>query len=169
MRPVVAATATLLVVLLSQADAGAVDAPAMTIEGFEAFVEVPVDAGVATPVIEAFEPAPVAPTVRLFGSVRADTSVDTRFDSPRNVPFAENVAEGRLKASLGVDVKVNDRVRLVLEGRAQVRLATQRELDRAKGFFEPLLGDAYVDFYSPKVDLRVGNQRLALGARPRQC
>lgn len=170
MRPVVAAAATLLVVLLSQVDAGAVDggdvAP-MAIEGFEpieAFVETPLDAGAATPAIESFETASAAPTVRLFGSVRADTSVDTRFDSPRNVPFAENVAEGRLRASLGVDVKVNDRVRLVLEGRAQVRLATQREFDRAKGFFEPLLGDAYVDFYSPKVDLRVGNQRLALGA-----
>jgi len=169
----VAAAATLLVVLLAQADAGAPfveDAgpaePAMAIEAFEAFepfVEAAPDAG-AGPALEAFEVAPSSPTVRLFGAARAETSVDTRFDSPRNVPFAENVAEGRLKVSLGVDVKVNERVRVVLEGRAQVRLSTQRELDRAKGFFEPLLGDAYVDVYSPKVDLRVGNQRIALGA-----
>lgn len=170
MRLFVAAAATLLVVLLSQVDAGTPDVdagapePMMAIEGFEPFVEVAVaDAGVAS-TLESFEVSAPSPTVRLFGAVRADTSVDTRFDSPRNVPFAENVAEVRLKVSLGVDVKVNDRVRVVLEGRAQVRLATQRELDRAKGFFEPLLGDAYVDFYSPKVDVRVGNQRIAMGA-----
>jgi hypothetical protein len=52
----------------------------------------------------------------------------------------------------------------VLEGRAQVRGAFQRDFDRAKGFFEPMLGDAYVDLYTPKVDLRVGNQRVPLGA-----
>jgi hypothetical protein len=147
-------------VVLASLDGGEV------IEAFEAFepvVSTPADAGVVES-LEAFTPAPVAPTVRLFGSVRGDTSVDTRFDSPRNVPFAENVAEGRLRATLGVDVKVNERIRLVLEGRAQLRLATQREFDRAKGFFEPLLGDAYVDVYSPKVDLRIGNQRVALGA-----
>ncbi|MBL8920027.1 MAG: hypothetical protein JNJ54_14275 [Myxococcaceae bacterium] len=167
--------AATLLLLLAHPDAGeasgAADVPdggpesPMAVEAFEpieAFTPSgPADAGAA---LESFEATPTAPSVRLFGAVRADTSVDTRFDSPRNVPFAENVAEGRLKASLGVDVKLNERVRLVLEGRAQVRLATQRELDRAKGFFEPLLGDAYVDVYSPKVDLRVGNQRLALGA-----
>jgi hypothetical protein len=166
----VSATATLLVVLLAQADAGTPDVdagnlqPAMAIEGFAPFVEVALaDAG-STGALEAFGASVPGPTLRLFGAVRADTSVDTRFDSPRDVSFAENVAEARLKVSLGVDVKVNDRMRVVLEGRAQVRLATQRELDRAKGFFEPLLGEAYVDWYSPKVDLRIGNQRLALGA-----
>lgn len=147
-------------VVLASLDGGEV---IETFEAFEPVVSAPADAGVVES-LEAFTPAPVAPTVRLFGSVRGDTSVDTRFDSPRNVPFAENVAEGRLRATLGVDVKVNERIRLVLEGRAQLRLATQREFDRAKGFFEPLLGDAYVDVYSPKVDLRIGNQRVALGA-----
>ncbi len=142
--------------LVGEEDAGA-------LAGLEGFEPVAVDAG-APAGLEAFAAAPTAPTVRLFGSVRGDGSLDTRFDSPRNVPFAENVAEGRLRVSLGVDVKVSERLRLVLEGRAQLRLATQREFDRAKGFFEPLLGEAYVDVYSPKVDLRIGNQRLALGA-----
>ncbi|MCU0696905.1 MAG: hypothetical protein MUC96_10280 [Myxococcaceae bacterium] len=167
--PSVMSSGAALLLLLASLDGGEVDAgvdesTAQGIEAFEAFEPVaPPDAGSAE-VLEAFSPAPTTPTVRLFGQARAETSVDTRFDSPRNVAFAENVAEGRLRVALGVDVKVNERIRLVLEGRAQVRLATQREFDRAKGFFEPLLGDAYVDVYSPKVDLRVGNQRVALGA-----
>ncbi len=149
-------------------DAGVAADQGMAIEGFAPVVErlegapAPADAGPLA--LETFEVSVPAPTVRLFGAVRGEVFVDARFDSPRNVPFAENVAEGRFKASLGVDVKVNDRLRLVLEGRFQVRGATQVELDRAKGFFEPLLGDAYVDVYSPKVDLRIGNQRIALGA-----
>jgi hypothetical protein len=173
MRTVVAGP-FLLVLVCAQLDAGAVAAaedagaadPGLSIEAFESFDPAPaVDGGVMGPLaIERFEAPPAGPTVRVFGAARSELGVDTNFDSPRNVPFAENVAEGRLKASLGVDVKVNERVRLVLEGRAQVRLATQRELDRAKGFFEPLLGEAYVDLYTPKVDLRVGNQRVALGA-----
>jgi len=120
-----------------------------------------VDAG--PPPAESFI-APSGPSVRVYGSVRGEVSVDSRFDSPRNVPMAENVAEGCFKATLGADVKWNEHIRLVLEGRAQVRLVTQRDFDRAKGFFEPMLGDAYLDVYTSKVDVRVGNQRIALGA-----
>lgn len=156
----------LVLVQLSELDAGVVDVPDAgaiesfeSIEAFEPIADAP-DAGV----LENFVAPPSTPTVRLFGSVRADLGVDTRFDSPPNVAFAENVADGRLRAVLGVDVKVSERVRVFLEGRAQVRLATQRGFDRAKGFFEPMLGEAYVDVYSPNIDLRVGNQRLALGA-----
>ncbi len=161
------ALTTALLVLLAQDGGGeAADAgEPLAVEAFEAFEPIdssPSDAG--APAFESFAPVAAVPTVRLLGAVRADTSVDTRFDSPRNVPFAENVAEGRLRAWLGVDVKVNERLRLVLEGRAQVRFATQREFDRAKAFFEPMLGDAYLDFYSPKLDVRVGNQRIPLGA-----
>lgn len=146
----------------AEEDAGA----AMEIEGFEpAASPAPSDAGVAEPPpVESFAAAPSAPTVRVYGSVWGHGSVDTRFDSPRGAPMAENVAEGRLKALVGLDAKLSERLRLVIEGRAQVRVATQRELDRAKGFFEPLLGDAYLDYYSPKVDLRFGNQRIPLGA-----
>lgn len=147
------------------ADGGGDDAGPPALEAFEAFEPfeaVAVDAG--APTVESFAPVTAAPVVRLFGAVRADTSVDTRFDSPRNVPFAENVGEGRVRTWLGVDVKLNDRVRVVLEGRAQVRFATQREFDRPKAFFEPMLGDAYVDLYSPKVDVRLGNQRIPMGA-----
>lgn len=169
MRRAVSLASTVLRVVLAQADAGVepvmeiesfVEATdAGTIASFEAFE--PIDAGTA---LETFAAAVSTPTVRVFGSARVDLGVDTGFQSPVNVSFAENVAEGRFRATLGVDVKVSDRVRLVLEGRAQVRLATQRDFTRAKGFFEPLLGDAYVDLYSPKADVRVGNQRLALGA-----
>lgn len=142
-------------------------APPMAIEEFveerDAGV---VDAGlplVAT-AVESFASSAPTPTVRFYGWTSAYTAIDTRFDSQRGAALAENVFEGRVKAVLGVDVKVNEHVRLVLEGRAQVRGATQREFDRAKGFFEPMLGDAYVDLYTPKVDLRVGQQRISLGA-----
>jgi len=143
-------------------DAG--EAP-MAIEGFEP-VTAP-DAGVPeAPAVESFATTSSAPTVRVYGWAWGSGAVDTSFDSPRGAPMAENVAEGRLKALLGVDVKLNERIRIVLEGRAQVRLVTQRDFDRAKGFFEAMLGDAFVDIYTSKVDLRVGNQRVALGANP---
>lgn len=142
-------------------DGGAL--PIESFEGIEAFEEV--DAGVAAPpAIETFKSEAPAPTVRVYGNTSAYTALDTRFDSPRGAAGAENVFEGRLRAVLGVDVKLNEHVRLVLEGRAQVRGATQREFDRAKGFFEPMLGDAFVDLYTSKVDVRIGNQRIPLGA-----
>ncbi|MBL8957152.1 MAG: hypothetical protein JNK82_40640 [Myxococcaceae bacterium] len=156
----------LAAVVLAQADGGdAVDAgTVMTVDAFEpAAVEAFTESQAGT--VESFEPpAPAGLTARVYGNVYGLASVDTRFDSPPRVDMAENVAELRLKALLGVDVKVNDRIRVVLEGRAQVRGATQRDFERTKGFFDPMLGDAYVDLYTSKVDLRVGNQRIALGA-----
>lgn len=137
-------------------------AHAQELEAFE-----PVDAGlVADPGgVESFDtPAPAGPVARVYGHVSGLASVDTRFDSPPKTDMAENVAEGRLKAMLGVDVKVSEQVRVVLEGRAQVRGVTQRDFERTKGFFEATLGDAYVDLYTSRVDVRVGNQRIALGA-----
>jgi hypothetical protein len=114
--------------------------------------------------VESFDaPEPVA-TVRVYGRALGFGSLDTRFESPRGAAYAENVAEGRLKVLLGLDAKLSSHLRVVVEGRAQVRLVTQRDFDRAKGFFEPLLGDAYADLYTPRVDLRVGNQRVVLGA-----
>ncbi len=144
------------------ADAGVAEAP----PGIEAFEPVAEPSVPAPPEarVDAFEETPEVPTVTLHGHVRGDSSVDTRFDSPRNVPLAENVAEARLKGAVGADVKINSWLRLVLEGRAQLRFATQRDFDRPKAFFEPTLGDAFVDLYSSKVDWRIGNQRVAIGA-----
>ncbi len=118
---------------------------------------------------DSFEPVPDAapawqPTFRVYGDVSAYGAIDTRFDSPRGAAMAENVGEARLRARLGIDGKLFDWLRVVVEGRMQVRGATQRDFDRLKGFFEPMLGDAYVDVYSRYVDLRVGNQRIPLGA-----
>jgi hypothetical protein len=150
-----------LLALLAQlvVDAGDSLEPIDTLESFEGF-SVP-DAG---PNIEAFTPPTTGPTARLYGVARAEFAVDTSFDSPRAVALAENVLEGRLRASLGVDVKVTRAVRVVLEGRAQAKGVAQRDLDRAKGFFEPMVGEAFVDLYSPRVDFRIGQQRVVLGA-----
>ncbi|MCC6332719.1 MAG: hypothetical protein IT380_01875 [Myxococcales bacterium] len=148
------------------ADAGAASG-AMAIDSFEPVADPP-DAGTspAAPVVEAFSTKDTSPTARVYGWAWGHGAVDTTFDSERGAPMAENVAEGRLKALLGVDVKLNPHLRLVLEGRAQVRVVTQRDFDRAKGFYEAMLGDAFVDLYTSKVDLRVGNQRIPLGANP---
>jgi hypothetical protein len=164
-----------LAVLAAGPDAGAVK-PDAGVDDDDA-VE-PSDAGeAADAVIEEFTPSAPAPSVESFavpapggmtahvyGHVEGWTSLDTRFDSPPGVDMAENVAELRLRAALGIDLKVNDYIRVVLEGRAQFRGVTQRDFGRTKGFFEPMLGDAYVDVYTKKVDIRVGNQRIALGA-----
>ena len=150
----------LLVSLLAAVPAFAQDDGGLIeIEGFETPAQ-GVDAGA----LETFKSEPNVPTVRVYGWTSAYTAVDTRFDSPRGAAGAENVAEARLRAVLGVDVRWNDHLRLVVEGRAQVRGATQRDFDRLKGFFEPMLGDAFIDLYTSKVDLRVGNQRIPLGA-----
>ncbi len=141
----------------------------------------PADAGESLSAIESFESTPTPrqplsaptehaaessglPSVQLHGHVKGEAGLDTQFDSPRNVPLAENVADARLRAVMGVDVKITSKLRLVLEGRAQLRFATQRNFDRAKAFFEPMLGEAFVDLYTEPVDFRLGNQRIALGA-----
>lgn len=161
LRPLLTLAVLVAVPALAQDEDGG--APA--IEAFEAFEPFDgvggVDAGTS---FEAFSTTPSGPSARLYGWTSAYTALDTRFDSPRGAALAENVWEGRLRAVVGVDVKWSEHVRVVLEGRAQVRGATQREGDRAKGFFEPMLGDAFVDLYTSRVDVRVGNQRIPLGA-----
>jgi hypothetical protein len=151
--------------------AWAQDAGPSAIEAFEPFESVSAaavepaaisDAGLSVGLFEV--PSAAGPTVHVYGAASAYTALDTRFDSQPGAALAENVWEGRARVALGVQVKFGERLRLVLEGRAQVRGATQRDWARAKGFFEPMLGEAFVDFYSPRVDLRVGNQRIALGA-----
>jgi len=137
-----------------------VEPPPRPIETFEN----PAVAVTPAPVEPILKTGPELPSIRLRGTVRGESSVDTHFDSPRNVPLAENVAEGRLRAMVGVDVKVTSNLRLVLEGRAQLRFVTQRSFDRAKAFFEPMLGEAFVDLYTDAVDWRLGNQRIVIGA-----
>ncbi len=165
---------TLVTALLALTGLPSLALAQMEVEAFEP--SVPAGAGVLQ--VEVMQPVDAAAkavdaaspsllesmNVTLRGAVRAETSVDTHFDSPRNVPLAENVAEARLRASIGLDVRVSAWLRLVLEGRGQVRFATQRSFDRAKAFFEPMLGEAFADVYSDKIDLRIGNQRIALGA-----
>jgi hypothetical protein len=140
--------------LLEPESAEPADAGAAPIEQFES----------APPSVEEFAQAPAGPEFHFISRVAAELGLDTRFESPRGTPNAENVVEGRIRLGLGVDVKLTDWLRIVLEGRAQVRGAAQQGFDRAKGFFEPMLGDAYVDLYLPRIDLRIGNQRIPLGA-----
>lgn len=149
-------------------DAGSAEPAAMQIESFEQFSEPTPDAGTSnTSGLESFGTgAPAGPTVRFFSTLSGITGLDTKFDSPKGAPLAENVWDGRLRIRLGADVKLNEHVRVFLEGKAQLRWATERDFDRAKGFFEPMLGEAFVDFYSPSVDVRIGNQRIPLGANP---
>jgi hypothetical protein len=156
--------------LLEPSDAGV--EPAELADGGAAARAEPVEAApieefqpvAPVPAVESFASAPAGPEVRFSARVGAELGLDTRFESPRGAPLAENVVEGRVRLALGVDVKLFDWLRVVLEGRAQLRGAAQQGMDRFKGFFEPMLGDAFVDLYLPKVDLRLGNQRIPLGA-----
>ena len=144
-----------------EADAGEASSGMMEVEAFE---EVPApDAGAAA-AIEQFAAPSTAPTVKLFGSVEGTLAVDTVFESPRNVELAENVWDAQARVRLGADIKVFPWLRLFIEGKAWVRGGSQREFDRAKATFEPMLGEAFVDLYSSRVDLRIGNQRIVLGA-----
>lgn len=151
-----------------EADAGvaAVDAgPAVeAFTGLDSFEDAPAPDGGAPASLESFSTAQPQPEVHLSGFVQAEGALDLGFDSPPGAALAENVLEGRLRARVAADVKVSERVRVFLEARAQSRVASTRDFARAKGFFEPLLGDAFVDVYTKHVDVRVGNQRLALGA-----
>ncbi|MHB8877788.1 MAG: DUF1302 family protein [Myxococcaceae bacterium] len=120
-------------------------------------------APVSTP-IESFGAGPAGPETRVFGSVRAVGGVDTRFDSADGDPDAEDMAFYLARANLGVDVKLSDGVRLVAEGRLRWHGAAQTGFARARAEFEPTVGDAFVDLYTRKVDVRIGNQVVAFGA-----
>ncbi|WP_224245350.1 hypothetical protein [Hyalangium gracile] len=125
--------------------------------------------------IEAFEPAPEAPdavgamplagpTVLVSGSLRLQAGVDTGFEARRTDGLSERVMDGRGQASLATDVKLSPSLRLLVEGRALWRASAERGLERSKATFEPTLGEAFLDLYTSRVDVRVGQQTLAFGA-----
>ncbi len=123
--------------------------------------------------IEEFDPgvpeleevrAPEGPTAQVRGSVRLQVGVDTGFEPQREDGLSEHVAEGLGRASLAADVKLSESLRLLVEGRALWRAGAEAGLERAKAFFEPTLGEAFLDVYTSRVDVRVGQQTLAFGA-----
>lgn len=90
--------------------------------------------------------------------------VHTQWDTPPDINLAENVVGGRSRANLGLDWRASDSLRFVVEGRALWRGSAQRGLRQGKAYFEPTVGEAFLDIYTPHVDLRIGNQILAFGA-----
>lgn len=114
--------------------------------------------------IESFESAPQGPSAQVFGSAKAQLGADTRQESAPGDELAENVVDLKTRARLAADVKLSDRVRLFLEGRALWRGSAQRGLQGARATFEPRLGEAFVDLYASKVDLRFGQQLVSFGA-----
>jgi hypothetical protein len=124
----------------------------------------PADAGVPAGLEPFAAAAAPGPAVRVYGHASGLGSVDTSFDSPPGAVLGENVGEAALRVLVGLDARLSPTLRVVVEGRAQLRATTQRDWQRLKAFFEPMLGDAYLDVYTRHVDLRVGNQRVALGA-----
>ena len=148
-------------------DAGSLTAVIEEFSGVDAGnVPAPVEAEAAAsgPVIESFPVAPAGPTAKVFGQVRGVVGVDTRFESAPGDPDAEDVTMFLGRANLGVDVKLSDSVRAVVEARVRWHAAAQRGLARARAEFEGSVGDAFVDLYTRKVDLRVGYQVVAFGA-----
>ncbi len=114
--------------------------------------------------LEAFEEPVAGPTVQVSGSLRLLAGVDTGFESQRSDGLSEHVMDARGQASLVTDVKLSASMRLLVEGRALWRAGAEHGLERGKAFFEPTLGEAFLDFYTSRVDLRVGQQTLAFGA-----
>ncbi len=109
-------------------------------------------------------PEPPAPEVRVRGEVRLVGGVDTGFEARREDGLSEHVVDGWGRASLAAEVKPSPTLRLVVEGRALWRGGAERGWTRSQSFFEPELGEAFLDMYTPRVDVRVGQQVLAFGA-----
>lgn len=105
-----------------------------------------------------------SPEARVTGEVRLLAGVDTGFERRREDALSEQVAGAWSRARLETDVKLSESLRLVVEGRALWRAGLQYGGERAKSSFEGFLGEAYVDWYTPRVDVRVGQQVLAWGA-----
>ena len=115
-----------------------------------------------------------APTVRAYGSLTSRAAVDTRFDSLPGDRFEENVFDLRERLTAGLDAQLSPKYRLLLEARARHRFVEKRAgVDetfllfngrRQKAEFELDAGEAYLDYYSPRFDLRLGRQIFAWGA-----
>ena len=117
------------------------------------------------PALEEVVSAPASgPTVQVSGNLRLQAGVDTRFEARRSDGLSEHVVDGQGQASLATDVKLSPSLRLLVEGRALWRAGAQQGWERTKASFEPTLGEAFLDLYTPHVDLRVGQQTLAFGA-----
>lgn len=114
--------------------------------------------------LESFEVPVAGPTVQVSGGLRLLAGVDTGFEAQRADGLSEHVMDARGQASLATDVKLSTSLRLLVEGRALWRAGAESGLERGKAFFEPTLGEAFLDLYTSHVDLRVGQQTLAFGA-----
>lgn len=118
------------------------------------------EASVAPPLEEA---AGSGVTARAYGQLLLDLGVDTRFDGAP-LGLEENVAQSLARARLGLDVRLTERLRALVEGRLRWRGATQEGWRRTKAYAEAELGEAFLDLYTPEVDLRLGQQIMAFGA-----
>jgi hypothetical protein len=151
-------TLALGLALLSASALASGEEPPESLPSLEAFEPV-------SPALEEAAPTPVAgPTVQVSGGLRLQAGVDTGFEPQRSDGLSEHVVDARGQASLVTDAKLSPSLRLLVEGRALWRAGAEQGLERAKAFFEPTLGEAFLDFYTSRVDLRVGQQTLAFGA-----
>ncbi len=125
-------------------------------------------------------PRPARPeddvAVRTYGNLRGRLSVVTAFDSGPDDPIPQNVVDYQNHLLVGAEVTYPDRYKVVVEAKAWYRAVSRRPPagqpfllfngEHAKGQLEVDTGDAYVDVYSPRVDLRLGRQTFAWGANP---
>jgi hypothetical protein len=148
------------------------DAGSMVVEDFapQDFAPIeeftPAPSAVTAPSVESFAAPKQGPDAKLFGAARLQLGVDTSFDSTNLDPLPENVFDLKGRLNLGADVKVTDSLRVVAEARARWRGVARQGLTRTKAQFEASVGEAFVDWYSSAVDLRLGNQVFAFGANP---
>jgi hypothetical protein len=101
---------------------------------------------------------------RVWARVGGQVAVDTRFEPGPEVGWAENVLDARARAVVGAEIPLGDWSSLSLEARTTWRAAAQAGWARPKADAEARLGEAYLDLYGAWADLRIGWQRLPLGA-----
>ncbi|HYV44605.1 MAG TPA: hypothetical protein VFA20_07060 [Myxococcaceae bacterium] len=144
-------------------DAGQVPGAIESFDPIESFDNPPPTSGAGTP--DAGPPRDTTPRLnRTWAELTGLVGLDTRFEPPPTLGTPEDILEGQFRATAGADLRLSDAARLVLEARARWRGLARAGLTHARADVEARLGDAYLDLYSRWADLRVGWQRVPLGA-----
>jgi hypothetical protein len=111
-------------------------------------------------------PALAQEGARVEARLRVHGSQDFVSESPVGSPLSENVTELHTRARLALDAPLSDTLRARVEARTWTRGVAQRSFNRPKVISEIEPGEAFLDLYTRRVDLRIGNQILAFGAHP---
>lgn len=171
MRALVAALWAVPMIALAEPDAGA----ALSVEEWTAEAPAEASSPDAGPVPwqaapselsgpAEFQSARPADPPRLRARLGGQVAVDTRFEPTPALGWAENAFDADAWAVVGAEIRLGERSSLSLEARARWRAAAQAGFGRPKADAEAWLGETFLDLYGAWADLRIGWQRIPLGA-----